>query len=73
MYKLSEREVGKLIEAFEEWDVNKDGKISKREIEAQVKRMGESNISDFVTDMMDTLDEDGNGEITLQEFLYVTT
>jgi len=73
MYKLSAREVARLKEAFDEFDTNKDGKITKREIRAHCKRMGETNITAFIESMMTTFDEDGDGNIQFKEFLRVST
>lgn len=53
---------------FEIVDTNKDGQISAVELKQLMKALGEEITDDTATEVVEKMDGDGDGEISLQEF-----
>ncbi len=58
-----------LQEAFEIFDVNKDGSISKKELENILRSLNEDPEEEEIQQLLDEVDVDGNGEIDFEEFV----
>ena len=56
-------------EAFEMFDVNKDGSISKKELEYILRSLNEDPEEEEIQQLLDEVDVDGNGEIDFEEFV----
>ena len=56
-------------EAFEMFDVNKDGAISKKELEHILRSLNEDPDEEEIQQLLDEVDVDGNGEIDFEEFV----
>ena len=56
-------------EAFEMFDVNKDGSISKKELENILRSLNEDPEEEEIQQLLDEVDVDGNGEIDFEEFV----
>ena len=56
-------------EAFEMFDVNKDGSISKKELEHILRSLNEDPDEEEIQQLLDEVDVDGNGEIDFEEFV----
>ena len=56
-------------EAFEMFDVNKDGTISKKELEFILRSLNEDPDEDEINQLLEDVDVDGNGEIDFEEFV----
>ena len=68
MSKLSAEQLAELKTAFEAIDANKDGVVSKEELSALLKGLGEDVGDDVVTEMMNLADTDGDGKVNFDEF-----
>jgi Ca2+-binding EF-hand superfamily protein len=53
---------------FEIVDVNKDGHISAAELKQLMKALGEDITDETAAGVVQQMDSDGDGEISLQEF-----
>ncbi|KAF8652900.1 hypothetical protein AX16_004088 [Volvariella volvacea WC 439] len=60
-----------LREAFKLFDKDGNGKISKSELKDMLHTMGEKVNDEELDLMISELDEDGNGEISFEEFVKV--
>ena len=58
-----------LQEAFEIFDLNKDGSISKKELENILRSLNEDPEEEEIQQLLDEVDVDGNGEIDFEEFV----
>jgi len=54
---------------FEELDTDRSGMIGPNEIEETLISLGLAKNEDDVQDIVDELDQDGNGELDFDEFL----
>ena len=55
-------------DAFDVYDMNKDGKISKTELIQTFKMLGEEITEDYAEIVMSKLDKDKDGKINFEEF-----
>ena len=55
--------IGKLISIFSSFDVNRDGKLSKRELSEAFYRLGVDFTPNDVYQIYDKYDRDGSGDI----------
>jgi Ca2+-binding EF-hand superfamily protein len=53
---------------FEIVDMNKDGHISAAELKLLMKALGEEITDDTAAEVVNRMDSDGDGEISLEEF-----
>ena len=51
------------------FDVNKDGSISKKELEYILRSLNEDPEEEEIQQLLDEVDVDGNGEIDFEEFV----
>jgi calmodulin len=66
---LTEDKIAEFKEAFEIFDKNKDGFITIKELGEIMKNLGQSPTDAELTDMINEVDVDGNGNIDFKEFL----
>lgn len=71
MRSLSQRQVDELTETFTQFDLDKDGKITKAELVSVLSKLGFSLTERDVDIMMREADIDGNGDVDLDEFLQI--
>ena len=65
--------IKKLTEIFKELDESGDGLLSKEELQKGYKKYFEDSITDNEFDeIMQTIDQDGSGQISIEEFLRAT-
>ena len=70
---LRDSVVKDLAEAFKIFDRNGDGKISSVELGAVLRSLGENLSEAELEQMIKDVDEDGDGEIDLQEFINLNS
>merc|ERR1712151_146908 len=68
-----EGEVNELKEAFDTFDADLSGMISVSELIACFKKLGFDEKHGAVTEMLQDIDQDGNGEIDFGEFFALMT
>jgi calmodulin len=66
---LTEDKIAEFKEAFEIFDKNKDGFITIKELGEIMKNLGQTPTEAELTDMINEVDIDGNGNIDFKEFL----
>jgi len=59
------------IHIFNEFDKDKDGFITKKDLKALLMRLGDDVTDDDVTEMMKEADQDGDGMVSLNDFVSV--
>ena len=69
--QLDESEIKRLKEAFAFFDKNDDGEISTEEIGGVMKSLGLPISDDELKDIMDDLDENGDGHMDFEEFVVM--
>ncbi|KAI6196446.1 hypothetical protein M3Y94_01111000 [Aphelenchoides besseyi] len=65
---LTREQVEELKEAFELFDKDKDGRVTATELGIVMQSLGHCPTDQELTDMVNEIDEDGNGSIELEEF-----
>ena len=68
MSKLSADQVAELKKAFDVMDANKDGEVTKEELKALLKGLGEEVTDEVVDEMIAIADENGDGKVQFEEF-----
>jgi calmodulin len=66
---LTEDKIAEFREAFEIFDKNRDGFITIKELAEIMKNLGQNPTEAELTDMINEVDIDGNGNIDFKEFL----
>ncbi len=66
---LSDEKIAEFRAAFEIFDRDKDGKISKKELGTVMRNLGQNPTEVELTEMINEIDIDGNGTIDFREFL----
>ena len=66
---LSDEKIAEFRSAFEVFDRDKDGKISKKELGTVMRNLGQNPTEVELTEMINEVDIDGNGTIDFREFL----
>ncbi|KAL4237820.1 hypothetical protein ACF0H5_002532 [Mactra antiquata] len=67
--KLTEEQIAEFRLAFSVFDKDGDGTISTNELSNVLKNMGQNLTDEDLDEMIQEVDEDGNGEIDFDEFL----
>lgn len=67
--QLPEEQVAEFKEAFSLFDKDGDGVISTRELGTVMRSLGQNPTDSEIQDMINEIDEDGNGTIDFTEFL----
>eukprot|EP00434_Breviolum_minutum_P010268 symbB.v1.2.009062.t1/scaffold555.1/size222420/7 len=57
-----------ILKAFEAWDVNQDGKVSKDELERVLVMLNPAFTKKDLTRLLKAMDENEDGEIDYEEF-----
>ncbi|EKM51108.1 uncharacterized protein PHACADRAFT_263081 [Phanerochaete carnosa HHB-10118-sp] len=67
--KLSDEQKSDFREAFSLFDKDSDGTITTKELGTVMRSLGQNPIEAELQDMLNEVDEDGNGTIDFNEFL----
>lgn len=62
---------GELLEAFKLFDLDGGGTISRNELETLMKCLGQDLTTEEITQIIDEVDVDGDGEISFEEFKMI--
>ena len=73
MGKLSADQTAELKKAFDVMDTNKDGQVTKDELKALLKGLGEEVTDEVVDEMIKIADENGDGKVNFEEFCKAAT
>ena len=66
---LTEEQIEEVKEAFQLFDINGDGTITKIELGTVMRSLGQNPTETELLDMINEVDEDGGGSIEFTEFL----
>jgi len=66
---LTEEEIAEFTEAFALYDKDGDGLITSKELGVVMRSLGQNPTEDELLQMLNEIDEDGNGTIDFPEFL----
>ena len=66
---ITEEQRKELQEVFDQFDKDKDGKISSKELENAMQSMGQNPTVDEVNQMMQEVDLNQDGKIDFDEFM----
>ena len=66
-------QISELREAFSMYDTDGSGTLDAEEIQAALKNLGVEKPIEEVEDMINAIDDDGNGELTFGEFVQVNS
>lgn len=69
--QLSEDQINECRETFKMFDKDGDGTISAKELGIVMRQLGLNPTEDELLEMIQEVDEDGNGEINFTEFLTI--
>lgn len=67
--KFSKKQIEMYRQAFITFDKSGDGQISVQELGVIMKQLGQNPTKAELQDIVQEIDEDGNGEIDFDEFL----
>jgi len=70
-YELTGEQITEIKEAFNLFDKNGDGRITCQELGIVMRSLGQRPTEDELKEMIDEVDEDGNGTIEFNEFLVM--
>lgn len=73
MDKLSDEQKQELKTTFDSFDIDGNGSISAEEMKIVLGKMGEPNDDKTVADLIATVDTDGNGNLSFDEFIKIAT
>ncbi|XP_075260614.1 calmodulin-like [Convolutriloba macropyga] len=66
---LTDEEIAEFREAFQHFDKDRDGTISTKELGVVLRSLGQNPTEQELTEMINEVDEDGNGTLEFKEFL----
>eukprot|EP00347_Sterkiella_histriomuscorum_P009064 403342656 len=69
--QLSEDQINECRETFKMFDKDGDGTITAKELGIVMRQLGLNPTEDELLEMIQEVDEDGNGEINFTEFLTI--
>lgn len=69
--QLNEDQVNECKETFKMFDRDGDGTITEKELGIVMRQLGLNPTEDELKEMIDEVDDDGNGEISFPEFLTI--
>ena len=69
--QLSEDQINECRETFKMFDKDGDGTITAKELGIVMRQLGLNPTEDDLLEMIQEVDEDGNGEIEFAEFLTI--
>ena len=70
---ITDEQRKELQDVFDQFDKDKDGKISAKELENAMQSMGQNPTVDEVQEMMREVDLNQDGKIDFDEFMYLMT
>ncbi|XP_013771959.1 calmodulin-A-like isoform X1 [Limulus polyphemus] len=70
-YGLTEEQVAEFKEAFMLFDKDSDGRITATELGIVMKSLGQQPTEKELRNMVEMVDQDGNGTIEFNEFLFM--
>ena len=73
MSKLNEEQLAELKKAFQVMDSNNDGVVTRDELMALLKGLGEEVTDEVVDEMIKIADDNGDGKIQFEEFCRAAT
>merc|ERR1739840_77486 len=68
---LTEEQIAEFKEAFSLFDKDGDGTITTKELGTVMRSLGQNPKEEELTDMINEIDEDGNGTVDFEEFLVM--
>merc|ERR1712226_1049153 len=71
--KLSEQELSEYKKAFQLFDKDNNGTITSKELGNVTRSLGDNPTDSELQDMINEVDEDGNGTIDFNEFIHMLT
>merc|ERR1712064_161539 len=69
--QLTEEQIAEFREAFSLFDKDGDGKITTKELGTVMRSLGQNPKDEELNDMINEIDEDGNGTVDFEEFLVM--
>ena len=68
---LTEDQVAEFKEVFSLFDRDQDGSITSKELETVMRSLGQNPKEEELNEMINEIDEDGNGTVDFDEFLIM--
>merc|ERR1712165_197587 len=68
---LTEEQIAEFKEAFSLFDKDGDGKITTKELGTVMRSLGQNPKEEELNEMINEIDEDGNGTVDFDEFLIM--
>ncbi|KAK8789382.1 hypothetical protein WA538_001159 [Blastocystis sp. DL] len=69
--ELTEEQKKEYTQAFEVFDKNKDGMISRQELKTIMRSLGQNPTEDDIEEMLLNVDRDKDGQISYDEFMKI--
>ena len=69
--QLTEEQIAEFKEAFSLFDKDGDGTITTKELGTVMRSLGQNPHDQELNDMINEIDEDGNGHVDFDEFLIM--
>ena len=69
--ELTEEQKKEYTQAFEVFDKNKDGMISRQELKTIMRSLGQNPTEDDIEEMLLNVDRDKDGQISYEEFMKI--
>merc|ERR1712099_212252 len=69
--QLTEEQIAEFKEAFSLFDKDGDGKITTKELGTVMRSLGQNPKEEELNEMINEIDEDGNGTVDFDEFLIM--
>mgnify|MGYP000300630279 CR=1 FL=1 len=71
--QLTEEQIAEFKEAFSLFDFDENGSISAKELGEVLKALGQNPSMNELSDMINEVDQDGNGTVEFAEFVILMT